>query len=275
MLGNSPAQPGADKKTGNLPINFYGRAIDQDGNALSDAKVSLEIHSGTTNYSINGGMRVERLTTSTDANGNFAVINKEGHSITVSAIEKEGFELSPKVARMYSYRVLPIRFHSEPNAPVIFKMWKKQGAEHLQNSAWHGNIVPDGNTITFNLRDGKRADDGDLQITCKRVPLDILPREHKRYDYSLTAVVVGGGIMPTEDEFTFLAPEVGYMPSVKLGAKANDLKWVGSVKQEFYIKTSEGHYGRLSVDWYGDLTSPTHFEWDSSINPSGSRNLER
>jgi len=29
------------------------------------------------------------------------------------------------------------------------------------------------------------------------------------------------------------------------------------------------------VDWYAAQNAPNHFEWDCSINPSGSRNLER
>jgi hypothetical protein len=75
--------------------------------------------------------------------------------------------------------------------------------------------------------------------------------------------------------WAYVAPESRYSPTLNIGQKADATNWVGKVKQEFYIKTAEGHYGRLSVDWYTPQTTPTHFEWDCSINPSGSRNLER
>jgi hypothetical protein len=87
--------------------------------------------------------------------------------------------------------------------------------------------------------------------------------------------VLGGGILGTDDEFTYWAPESGYESSLTISQKAGDPNWHSRVNHEFYIKTSEGHYGRLTVDWYGSQQNPTHLDWNCSINPSGSRNLER
>jgi len=262
------------RKTGNVPITFYGKVIDQSNQPVVGAKVDGYVVTGYLKAPREIGQKVNVVSLVSDSEGKFALENTNGMSIQISSIDKEGYKLSPKQVKT-SYLYNPGVFHPDINNPVIFKMWKKSGEEPLASAEWHGNIVPDGNAITFNLSDGKRVKDGDLQISCTRVPLNIVPVRHKKYDYSLRVEIVGGGIMPTEDEFTFLAPESGYLPNITLGAKADDPKWKGNVRQEFYIKTANGNFGRLLIDWYGDLTSPTHLEWDSSINPSVSRNLER
>jgi hypothetical protein len=96
------------------------------------------------------------------------------------------------------------------------------------------------------------------------------------FTYKLEISIRDGGIQPTEDEFTYKAPENGYAPSVTIERKPDDPKWGGGLKQEFYIKTAKGEYGRLSVEWdAGHRPAPTPLKWESSINPSGSRNLER
>jgi len=214
------------------------------------------------------------MTLESDKSGNFSVTNIFGNSIEFASMEKEGYKLSPKQVKS-SYLYYPTVVRIEPDKPEIFHMWKKAGEESLISSAWHGKLICDGTLRTYDLLSGKPTKEGILQITCTRKPLDLVPREHKPYDYELKISVIGGGIQKTDDEFTYLAPEGGYLQSLTLGAKAGDPKWIGNVKQEFYIKTSEGHYGRLSVDWYAEFTSPTHLEWDCTINPSGSRNLER
>jgi hypothetical protein len=268
------AQTEDPHKTGNVPITFYGKVIDQNNQPVPDVRVEVRILEGYEKSPGEYKQKVDNTSLVTDVGGQFVLDNVNGSYIEFNSIAKDGYQLSPRQTKA-NYLYYPSKFHPDVNNPVVFKMWKQTGAEPLAHSAWQGNVTPDGTLMAFDLLDGKKAKDGNLQITCTRVPLDILPREHKRYDYSFRIDVLGGGVLPTEDEFTYLAPEGGYVPSITIGAKADDPKWIGNVKQEFYIRTADGHYGRLSVDWYADLTSPTHFEWDCSINPSGSRNLER
>jgi len=260
--------------TGNVPISFYGKVVDQNNQPISDVKVQLEIRVGKFTSPTTSKEKWVPISLASDANGNFTLADVKGSFVQFKVVEKNGYKLLPKQVKA-GFMYYPETFHADSNNPVVFKMWKKHGEEPLVDSAWHGNIACDGTLMTFDLQNGKQDKDGSLQITCTRVPLDIVPRENKRYDYNLQIAIVGGSIQSTDDEFTYLAPEGGYVPSLTLGAKAEDPKWAGNVKQEFYIKTADGHYGRLSIDWYAELTSPTHFEWNCTINPLGSRNLER
>jgi hypothetical protein len=196
-------------------------------------------------------------------------------SIQISSIDKEGYKLSPKQVKT-SYLYNPSEFHPDINNPIVFKMWKKGGQDVLVSSVWEGKILCDGTRTDFDLSTGKKTKDGNLQILCTLTPTELKWGNHNLADYKFEIAVLGGGIQRTTDEFTYLAPDNGYLPSVTIEEKAADPNHRNpELEQEFYIKTADGHFGRLSIDWSAWQIPPTHFEWDSTINPSGSRNLER
>jgi hypothetical protein len=188
--------------TGNVPITFYGKVVDQNNQPVSDVKVRLEVRVGYFTSPTTGKERWDPVFLETDTNGNFVLDSVKGGFVQFTSIEKEGYKLLPAQVKA-GFMYYPRQFHADPTNPVVFKMWKKQGAEPLVGSVWHGNVPCDGTVMTFDLLTGKRVKDGNLQIACTRVPLNIIPRENKRYDYSLQIAVLGGSIQPTEDDFTY------------------------------------------------------------------------
>ncbi len=256
----------------NILLNFYGKVVDQNGKPVAGAKVNLEAQA---NYFDENRSEQKPYTVETDANGDFNLIGAYGAIITVSSIEKDGFELSKRTERHYSYTV-PADFHPDPEKPVVFRMWKMAGKESLIGPAWHGKVACDGTASRFDLHSGHPTADGSLEITCTRTPLNFETTSDRPFAYKLEISIRDGGVQPTGDEFTYQAPDGGYSPSVTIERKPDDPKWGGGLKQEFYIKTAKGEYGRLSVEWdAGHRPAPTPFKWECSINPSGSRNLER
>lgn len=255
----------------NIPITFYGKVIDQNGSPVVGAKVDFEV--GIDHYELNTSEE-KNYTVESDQNGNFTLTNAFGAGFDLS-IGKTGYELSQKALRSYVYTVGNI-FHPDSNNPVVFKMWKKQGKEKLTHSAWRGKVACDETTNQFDLITGHPSANGGLEIACSRIPLTLPPASSKPFDYKFQIAILGGGIQQTEDEFTYLAPESGYLPNLTFEQKAGDPKWNGRLPQEFYIKTVDGHYGTLFIEWGdGFRQSPLPLKWDCSINPSGSRNLER
>jgi hypothetical protein len=198
-----------------------------------------------------------------------------GYGIDRLSIREDGYELSQKASRGYVFGH-KVEYKPNPNDPVIFRMWKMAGKESLVGPAWHGKVACDGTTSRFDLHSGHPSADGGLEITCTRTPLNFEMTSDRPFTYKLEISIRDGGVQPTEDEFTYKAPENGYLPSITIERKPDDPKWGGGLKQEFYIKTAKGEYGRLSVEWdAGHRPAPTPLKWESSINPSGSRNLER
>jgi hypothetical protein len=113
-------------------------------------------------------------------------------------------------------------------------------------------------------------------MECIRDPLNYEPTNREPYTYKFEITFIGGGVQATEDEFSYRAPADGYLPKATIERKPGDAKWRAGIDQEFYFKTSDGNYGRISVVWgAGHRPAPTILEWECSINPSGSRNLER
>lgn len=256
----------------NILLNFYGKVVDQSGKPVVGAKINLQTQA---NYFDENRSEQKPFTLETDQNGDFNLIGAYGAIVTVSSIEKDGYELSKKANRTFSYTV-PAEFYSDPEKPVVFRMWKEAGKESLVGSAWHGKIACDGTSVGFDLYRGTRSPGGSLQITCTRTPLNFELTSPQPFDYKFKITIRDGGIQPTGDEFTYLAPDNGYSTSVTTERKPGDPKWGGGLSQEFYIKTSKGEFGRLSIEWdAGHRPAPTPLKWDCSINPSGSRNLER
>jgi hypothetical protein len=257
-----------------VPIVLYGKVIDQYANPVVGAKISVLVV--ITHYAINSGEQKE-LTTQTDENGNFSLTGVTAHGIHISSIGKDGYELSPKSERDFVYGLPHRPPETSPEKPLIFKMWKQQGKEPLAHSVWNGKVVCDGTTNRFDLNSGRISPDGNLEIVCERMPLKSPPQGNGRFDYKFEIAVIGGGVQPAQEEFTYLAPEEGYSKSLTFSQKANDSKWDAKIPipKEYYFKTADGRYGTLFIDWYAAQNSPTHLEWNCSINPSGSRNLER
>ncbi len=185
----------ADPVTGNATINFWGQVLDHEGNPIAGAQVNLTVDYGWTRSPTEGGMAQKTIALKTDEGGNFAVTNEQGHGFDVKSIEKEGYRLSNKVSRSYSYSWSANIFHPNQNSPVIFKMWKTNGAEPLiQPHEWNGNVSCDGATNRFDLINGHRGTSGGLQIVCSRTPLEPKHPGRHPFDYSFQIAIIGGGI---------------------------------------------------------------------------------
>jgi hypothetical protein len=267
------AQTEDPRLLGNAPITFYGKVVDENNQPVAGVQVHAEIMLGYWISPTVGGQKFDHISLTTDADGKFIVDNLKGTSIRFNEIEKDGYQLSSKVGKP-TYLYYPVKVHPDPERPEVFRMWKKRGAERLINSSWDHKVSCDGTPNRFDLFHGTRNVNGNLEIVCLRTPLRS-PPGNAPFDYSFEIKVIGGGIQPTDDEFTYLAPESGYGSRFIEAKKAGDPGWRGRLTQAFYIRMEDGHYGTLLVDWYAAQNSPTHLDWDCSINPSGSRNLER
>lgn len=68
-----------------VPVRFYGKLLDQDGAAIADADVFLQLWGRET---LNGGKTVQ---VKTDSNGLFQ-LQDTGTSLDIRAIKKQGYD---------------------------------------------------------------------------------------------------------------------------------------------------------------------------------------
>src|SRR5438093_12027508 len=105
--------------------------------------------------------------TTTDNDGRFQFTGLHGQEFVVSP-SKEGYD-SKESSRNFAYSVLTPekeRHRPDPAAPVVFKMWKQQGAEFLISGDKFFGIKADGKPFTIDLVKGRKSEgrgaDGDL-----------------------------------------------------------------------------------------------------------------
>jgi len=247
-----------------VPINFYGKAIDQDQRPVSGANVIASI----TDLSDDGTTVYE---TETDANGEFSLMGAKGKHLLVRDIRKEGYLFLTKNKDSYEYAAFfqPNYHEPDPDNPAIFLMHKQKPAEPLI-VIQEKYKLDDSNRVLVDIKNAKTgAFNGnivDIQI------LDNSDPTGKRWEAKISSP--GGGIQLTTDEIAAQAPETGYLSDVRIdqdmrlppGMHSGSLYKGG----RFFINTSEG-YGLVQfrmIPGRGSL----HFT--SYFNPSGSRNLE-
>lgn len=137
-------------------------------------------------------------------------------------------------------------------------------------------IIPDGRVYTLDFLQGKKTEgdraEGDLRISIVRPP-EATP--HGKYKWSCVIESVHGGLMETDDEFMYLAPESGYEAKYALNLVPTDQAWTPLVKKQFYFRSRDGQmFGRMHVEVNAIYNDKSAFEVNYAVNPSGSRNLQ-
>jgi hypothetical protein len=243
-------------------LDIYGKVVDQYGQPVVGAKVEGGI---LLNVSVvaSGG---ESHLTETDANGNFSFVGVHGVKLGIR-LQKDGYFYNLKLP---SQR--PDNYQPDPNNPIIFTMWKIRGAEPLAGKGIESKIPNDGTPVTFDISTGKPSTNGDLRITLSRTPLQVR-RSGQRFDWALKIEMLQGSLLPENDPYPYWAPDTGYNPAFNFNMSSNHVPWRSQFTQDFYIKNSQGQFGRMHAEVHTALT-PVRVEFNFTANPSGSQNLE-
>ena len=268
-------------------IVFYGRAIDQFDEPVVGAEVrgTVLVNTGT-----KGGAR--KAQTTTDGQGYFQFSDLVGQDIGIM-IAKDGYEYRRKSSSFsYSYFEADHKRHiPDPKNPVVFVLWKKQGAEALVHyeKVWRFPISR--GPLRIDLVTGKPAErDADLVVTVSRTPL-VMPYGMTGFGWQATVDVNGGGLIRAgELDYYNAAPETGYAPRFQHTQEAQSVRdaqegrikwtWIEDVADTFFISARNGKvFARVHLRIW---PNSDHKEGDNEalvsaevwLNPNGSRNLE-
>jgi hypothetical protein len=269
------------------PIEFYGRALDQHGEPVNGAEVTGSV---LYNTGVKSGRKV--ASTITDAGGYFRFSGLEGQTLGID-FKKSGYEFNPRHTLFsFSYFEADHKRHiPDPKNPVIFTLWKKQGAEALvyyDKTFWE--IPADGTPLKLNLATGRMGDaEADMIVSLARTPLRMRYGE-RGYAWNATVEIVGGGMIRVgEQDYYNLAPESGYLPRFEHAqesqsvrdAQSEKIKWTwrGEVEDTFLVKSLDGRrYARVHLRISSSCRQTNDANASMSVtvwlNPSGSRNLE-
>jgi hypothetical protein len=264
------------------PIELYGNVVDQHGDPVPGATVTLspvdapfgdESHSGTVLVS--------------DAKGKFSVKGLHGFSMGVS-VKKEGYlHLSPlggpasSAMVSYAHGAEQGKRYSNPATPLVLLLHKIGPMEPMVYVKERNCRLPvDGTVRSIALDSEKGTGTHQIEFRFKtgwvNIPDD---NEHfgNRFDWTFEARIPGGGFIWSDNDYNFEAPESGYRESIRLEYKADmpREKWQRMVYGSFFVKFADGSHGRIrfSIDGMereGD--SPLMLASWLNLKP-GSRNL--
>ncbi len=254
-----------------VPIIFFGKLEDQFGNAV----VGAEITGNTIIYNGQNADRGQAFAVS-DGNGLFTLDAGKGESLGVVP-RKEGYVLATtgtafKYSLLYENHVV-----ADPANPIVMKMWKLQGAQHLIHFSITAYVPLDGTAVAFNLQTGKEVTaGGDIVLRVKSPPK---PNVVERYDWQAAVVGVNGGVIRSTNSFDqmFEAPESGYEPEFDVSYQKDVKPWSDGLEGALYFKSRDGaFYGKLGIELTTDVVKNGAIPvvLDGYFNPAGSRNLE-
>ena len=260
----------------NVAVNFWGRVLDQNDTPVTDAQVVLTVRrwaSAAPNY-LDAIQEQHEFTT--DSNGRFELLSVSGDVLNLESVQKPGYRLSDKTTRAFGYSQSATVFQPDPQNPVVIHMWKLGPAEPLISTRMLFGFEPDGRPYTLDLVTKKKTEgvnqSGDLIVKFTRSPI---PGPREAYTWGLEISAVGGGIIETRDEQTYLAPEAGYQPTLAFQMNQTDPKWSPSLVKDFYTLTRNGTvYGAVHMQIEANYNGRSAIFVEARANPNSSRNLQ-
>lgn len=255
----------------NVPINFWGKVVDQNGKPLERVDITYRIQQPRAMWDSNS--IVKHILT--DSNGDFFITGDKGSSFGIKTFEKEGYQKTKGQVVSFTYSDNSERYVPDINNPKVYTLIEKNKIQNLIKSSKQLRLNWDGIPVQYNLETGRFEGSGEIQITALRGEIKGQGRE-ARYDWSFKVEALNGGIIETTREAAYLAPQKGYKPIWEYAILSSDPKWVYRKKGDTFLffKLANGNYGRLEIDFSAEFGRRVSGRVNSYLNPSGGSILE-
>ena len=220
----------------------------------------------------------KKHSTTTGGDGRFAFSGLHGQDMGIF-LEKAGYEFKSNNTR-YSYSALTPeaeRHRPDPAAPVIFRMWKRQGAKPSISGDKFFGIKGNGTPFTIDLAKGTKCEgrsvSGDLVVSVVQ-PVQIA--DGQKFDWSFSIEAVDGGLVEAADtQHLNETPAEGYEPQMSQELKATEREWREVVRKTICVKSRNGsQFARVIAEIQANYQGAAVFPVRYLVNPSGSRTLE-
>lgn len=263
-------------------LDITGRILDQNGEPVSDA----DIHAIVRYYPLIPNSDFSRssrdTSTTSDANGFFVFGNVEGVSFTIKRISKDGYLFvkdGNKLFMLSNMRKMKLAKLSDNKTPMIYKAWKLSNYEGVNYKTMRFYVEPDGHTHTIDLNKqsvekGKKVDGIYLTAYREYKP----PPNYTHTPWYIKLAIPNGGIIETNDEFSYLAPVSGYEHEWEFSVSGTDDDWKYELSNiNLYFVTGNNTYGIINLTvrpFYGYNHDKFQVVLKYGINKPGVKYLE-
>ena len=260
------------------PIEFFGKVVDELNRPVSGAEIKFEWVGTSDKY---GGDGVGHRTTTSDANGMFAINGIEGKCLGVD-VRKDGYySRRPWNDAAFEYGGFWHKNFIEPdcNKPVIFHLVKRPIAEPTLRVRQRSIPKPPvwETRIDLLTQPAETSAGGDIILKIARPPH---PGYRNPFDWQLKIEGVSGAeLIMSDDEFMLRAPDGGYQKAIVKEYKQVRGNSIETVK--FYVRhKARKLYAAVSVEvtpYYPDHITQEDtacFIVTGTVNPNDSQNLE-
>ncbi len=261
----------------NVRIDFWGRVVDEDNQPLEGVEVVATTRQWIFPFALTPASRFTTNRTVTGFEGNFSFLDLRGDSLVFQDLRKDGYELE-RQSLGFGYATSE-QYRSDPSRPVVYRMWKRRGAEPMIYRQRNHRIPYDGTPLFIDMFAGQVGTNAmkqaDLRVSLVRDPRQIKWGTRERYDWKATIEAPHGQVRSSDDPFMYWAPEDGYAPRLEIDSPRDSPSWTQDKSVSFYLKTRGGKYARVTLEFRtGSDQETTGFTYAYYLNPSGSRNLE-
>ena len=262
-LAPGPAPSHAALKSGNpvrafiaayqTPIEFYGKVVNQHGEAVAGASVKILPFDNAF-----GNSDTQMLLTS-DAGGLFSVKGLKGLAIGVM-VEKNGYLTWPDLglekpasAHRIEYGLDDTRGarFKDPNKPTLFTLHDPGPLEplvYVKEKRWSLPVDGFPRNIALDAEDGLGTHLIEFRFTSD---WSKLPNEnasnYKHFDWKLEVSIPGGGFCKYVGDYAFDAPETGYQEKITINYPADmtDRQWKRMAFRRCFVKFADGTCARI------------------------------
>ncbi len=253
----------------NVPIEFYGKVVDENGNSVSGAVVSGYVVSSFDYLGLPSAGRTKREKFLSGRDGTFSVSGREGSALVFDSISKEGYKMTELDNKLsFSFGAGPSKHKADPTKPISYLL--------LSSSAEKIRPVYSRTPLSWNEAATEipvKGSDSMLQILAKRT--GFVKDGDRNFDWSVEISMKGGGILKSDGDSLQMAPTEGYSENITFSSSSEGTSRAIARNKAVVFRTASGKFGRAFVTIYADrkegdiaLTVETFF------NTGGGRNLE-
>ena len=248
------------------PISFYGRVVDERGDAIEGATVKFGVADKPWEQS--------KYNRTSNHDGRFELTGVRGGGLYVE-VSKDGYYQTDESRRLFHYSEGESPGMAEPpekGGLAVFKLRKKGHSVPLIVKECSTAVSESGAPVEIDLMTGETTPHGNGDVRVEVFFSPATEQDQRGYPWHSRITVREGGLMERKDVLDFTAPVDGYVPSMEL--KPSPELWRSGLDRSYFVRLRSGSFARIAISVRAGEDRAV-FQLRSFVNPNpGERNLE-